>query len=211
MFLSHVWGLFAHPAQEWESIRKERCSIGKCYCTHVLFLAAIPAISGFIGTTQIGWQIGSSEVVKLTTDSALVIAILTYITMLVAIFSIGWMIHWMGKTYGTEQPLPQGIALAAYSGTPLFLIGLMFLYPVLWLNMIVGLPALAYTVYLLYAGLPTMMQVNKEQGFLFASAVLSLGMVVLVAVLTIVVLLWGFGVGPVFTSSFGVLPPFKFV
>ncbi len=211
MFLSHVWGLFAHPAQEWEEIRKERCSIGKCYCTHVLFLAAIPAISGFIGTTQIGWQIGNSEVVKLTTDSALVIAILTYLTMLVAIFSIGWMVHWMGKTYGTEQPLPQGIALAAYSGTPLFLIGVMSLYPVLWLNMIVGLPALAYSVYLLYTGLPTMMQVNKEQGFLFASAIMSLGMVVLVAVLTVVVLLWGFGVGPVFTSSFGVLPPLDLV
>jgi len=211
MFLSHVWGLFAHPTQEWEEIRKERCSIGKCYCTHVLFLAAIPAISGFIGTTQIGWQIGNSEVVKLTTDSALVIAILTYLTMLIAIFSIGWMVHWMGKTYGTEQPLPQGIALAAYSGTPLFLIGAMALYPVLWLNMIVGLPALAYSVYLLYAGLPTMMQVNKEKGFLFASAVMSLGMVVLVAVLTVVVLLWGFGIGPVFTSSNGVLPPFDLV
>lgn len=211
MFLSHVWGLFAHPAQEWEDIRKERCSVGKCYCTHVLFLAAIPAISGFIGTTQIGWQIGNSEIVKLTTDSALVLAILTYITMLVAIFSIGWMIHWMGKTYGTEQTLPQGIALAAYSGTPLFLIGLMSLYPVLWLNMIVGLPALAYSVYLLYTGLPIMMQVNKEQGFLFASAIMSLGMVVLVAVLTVVVLLWGFGVGPVFTSSFGVFAPFDFV
>jgi len=207
MFLSHVWGLFAHPTQEWEEIRKERCSIGKCYCTHVLFLAAIPAISGFIGTTQIGWQIGNSDTVKLTTDSALIIAILTYITMLVAIFSIGSMVHWMGKTYGTEQPLPQGIALAAYSGTPLFLIGLMSLYPVLWLNMIVGLPALAYSVFLLYTGLPIMMKVNKEQGFLFASAIMSLGMVVLVAVLTIIVLLWGFGIGPVFTSSFGVLPP----
>ena len=86
MFLSHVWGLFAHPAQEWEDIRQERCSVGKCYCTHVLFLAAIPAICGFIGTTQIGWQIGTSEVVKLTVESALLIAIATYVTMLVAVF-----------------------------------------------------------------------------------------------------------------------------
>lgn len=211
MFLSHVWGLFAHPSQEWEDIRKERCSIGKCYCTHVLFLAAIPALSGFIGTTQIGWSFGSGEIVKLTVDSALVLSLLTYITTLVAIFSIGWMVHWMGKTYGTEQPLPQGIALAAYSATPLLLIGMMSLYPILWLNMILGMPALAYSIYLLYTGLPIMMQVNKEQGFLFASAIMSVGLVVLVAVLTTVVLLWGFGVGPEFTSSFGFVSPFNLV
>jgi len=211
MFLSHVWGLFAHPAQEWEDIRKERCSIGKCYCTHVLFLAAIPALSGFIGTTQIGWSFGSGEVVKLTVDSALTLSILTYITTLVAIFSVGWMIHWMGKTYGTEQPLPQGIALAAYSATPLLLFGMMSLYPILWLNTILGMPALAYSIYLLYTGLPTMMQVNKEQGFLFSSAIMAVGLVVLVAVLTTVVLLWGFGVGPEFTSSFGFTSPFSLV
>ncbi len=206
MFLSHVWGLFAHPAQEWENIHQEHCSIGKCYCTHVLFLAALPAISGFIGTTQIGWQIGTSELVKLTTESALLIAIATYVTMLVAVFSIGWMIHWMGKTYGTEQELPQGIALAAFSATPMFIMGLMALYPILWLNMIVGMPALAYSIYLLYTGLPIMMKVTKETGFLFASAILGVGLVVLVAVLTTTVILWGYGIGPVFTSSFGTFP-----
>lgn len=206
MFLSHVWGLFAHPAQEWEDIRKERCSIGKCYCSHVLFLAAIPAIAGFIGTTQIGWQIGTSEVVKLTVESALMLSIATYVTMLVAVFTVGWMIHWMGKTYGTEQQLPQGIALAAFSATPLFLLGLAALYPVLWLDMIIAMPALAYSIYLLYTGLPTMMQVSKEQGFLFASAVMGVGLVVLVAVMAATVIMWGFGFGPVFTSGLGAFP-----
>jgi hypothetical protein len=206
MFLSHVWGLFAHPVEEWEDIRKERCSIGKCYCSHVLFLAAIPALSGFIGTTQIGWQIGTSEVVKLDIESAATIAIALYVTMLVAVFTIGKMIHWMGKTYGSPQPLPLAIAVSAYSATPLFVIGLMTLYPILWLNMIIGLPALAYSVYLLYTGLPIVMQVNKDQGFLFASAVLAVGLVVLVAVMAATVILWGYGIGPVYTSSFGTMP-----
>jgi len=206
MLLSHVWGLLTHPEEEWRAITKERCSIGRCYCSHVLFLSAIPAISGFIGTTQIGWQIGTSEVIKLTTESALMIALATFITMLVAVFSIGWMIHWMGKTYGTEKSLPQGIALSAYSATPLFLIGIMSLYPILWLNMIVGLPALAYSIYLLYTGLPIMMDVDKEKGFLFASAVMAVGLVMFVAVLATTVILWGYGIGPVFTSSFGILP-----
>ena len=200
MVLNHVWGLFAHPKEEWQEIRKENCGIGRCYCTHVLFLAAIPPLAGFIGTTQIGWQVGTSEVVKLTIESALAISLMYYLAMLVGVFSIGMLIHWMGQTYGAKQPLPRCIGLAAYTATPLFLTGIMGLYPILWLNFLVGLPALAYTVYLLYTGVPIMLEISKERGFLFSSAVLAVGLVALVALLAVTVVIWDSGIGPVFTS-----------
>ena len=201
MVLNHVWGLIFQPKKEWKSIKDERCSIGKCYCSHVLILAAIPAIAGYIGTTQVGWSFGGFEVHKLTTQSALQIAILTYLTMLVAVFSLGKAIHWMGQTYGSKQTLPQAIALAAYAATPLWLMGFFFLYPILWVNMLIGLPALAYTVYLLYTGVPVMMSVTQERGFLFASAVLAVGLVMLVAVLGAMAMLWSMGIGPEVTSG----------
>lgn len=200
MVLQHVWGLFAHPQEEWKDIRGERCTVSKCYCSHVLILAAIPAIAGFIGTSMVGWQVGSHEVNKLTTESALSIAVLFYIGMLVTVFAMGKTIHWMGQTYGTTQPLPQCIALAAYTATPLFLIGVMLLYPVLWLNLILGLPALGYTVYLLYVGLPIMMEVSEEKGFLYSSAVLAVGLVMLVSLMVASVILWSAGIGPVLSG-----------
>lgn len=200
MILNHVWGLFAHPVEEWKDIRGERCSVTKCYCSHVLFLAAIPAVAGFIGTSQVGWQVGQHEKNFLTIDSALSISVLFYLGMLVAVLAVGKTIHWMGQTYGTDQPLPQCIALAAYTATPLFLIGIMLLYPILWLNLILGLPALAYTVYLLYVGLPIMMDIPSEKGFLFASAVLAVGLIMLVAVLVASVILWSAGIGPVLSG-----------
>lgn len=201
MVLNHVWGLMFHPKDEWKSIKNERCTIGTCYCTHVLLLSAIPAVAGYIGTTQVGWSFGGGELQKLTTQSALQIAILTYLVMLVAVFSLGKAIHWMGQTYGSKQTLPQAIALAAYTATPLWLVGFTFLYPILWLNMLVGLPALAYTVYLLYSGVPVMMGVSQERGFLFASAVLAVGLVMLVGVLAATVILWGMGFGPELTVT----------
>lgn len=200
MVLTHMWGLFAHPEQEWKTIAKENCTIGKCYCSHVLLLAAIPPIAGYIGTTYIGWQVVTREVHKLTPESALWIAILSYLTILVAVFTIGKLIHWMGQTYDAKQTLPQCIALAAYTATPLFLMGIMLLYPLLWLNLLLGLPVLAYTVYLLYTGVPIMMNVTKERGFLFSSAVLAVGLIALVAVLAATVILWDIGAGPVFAS-----------
>ena len=201
MVLNHVWGLIFNPKGEWKSIKSERCTIGKCFRSHVLILAAIPAIAGYIGTTQVGWSFGGFEVHRLTTQSALQIAILTYLTMLVAVFSLGKAIHWMGQTYGSRQPLPQAIALAAYTATPLWLMGFFFLYPVLWINMLIGLPVLAYTVYLLFTGVPVMMSVSRERGFLFASAVLAVGLVMLIAVLGAMAMLWSMGIGPEVTTG----------
>lgn len=199
MILNHVWGLFAHPEEEWKKVRKERSSIAKSFLSHVLLLAAIPAVAGYFGTTKVGWRIAGSEVTRLTHESALTIAIISYVTMLVAVLSIGTLIHWMGQTYGSKQPLSQCIALSTHTATPLFVIGIMMLYPIWWLNFIIGLPALAYTVYLLYTGLPIMMGISKERGFLFSSAVLAVGLVMLVGLLAATVILWSVGAGPALT------------
>ena len=197
---SHLLGLFLHPAAEWENIRDERCSIGKCYCSYVFLMAAIPPISGYIGTTAFGWEIGAREAVKLSSESALFIAIAFYLVMLVGVFSMGAMIHWMGQTYGAKQPLSRCITMASFTATPLFLVGLVELLPILWLNFVVGLPALAYSVYLLYLGVPIMMEVSEERGFLFSSAVLAVGLVVLVSMLAATAILWGNGFAPQFVD-----------
>ncbi len=198
--LAHLFGLFFHPKQEWEAIRNENCTIGKCYCSYVFILAAIPPISGYIGTTTFGWEVAGREAVKLSPDSALIIAIAYYLVMLVGVFSMGFMIHWMGKTYGAEQPLPRCISLAAYVATPMFLVGIFEIFPIIWLNFLVGLPALAYSVYLLYTGVPIMMQIPEEKGFLFSSAVLAVGLVALVCVLAATAILWGSGFAPQFVD-----------
>jgi hypothetical protein len=69
----------------------------------------------------------------------------------------------------------------------------------LWLNLVIGIPILGYTVYLFYAGVPIMMEIPKERGFLFSSAVVAFGLVALVALLAVTVILWGMGFEPVIT------------
>ncbi|MBI1732433.1 MAG: YIP1 family protein [Gammaproteobacteria bacterium] len=198
MLWQHVVGFFLHPLHEWEEVRRQNLTIGRAL-GHTLILGAIPVVSGYLGTTEFGWQIGTAETVKLTHWSAGIIALLYYLVIIAAVLSVGWMIHWMGETYGATQPLARCIVLAAYIPIPLFLVGLAQLYPVLWLNLLIGIPAAAYTVFLLYLGIPVMMEIPAERGFLFASAVLAFGLVGLVGVLAATVILWSLGVGPVFT------------
>jgi len=198
--LSHLLGILFNPAEEWKKIHDEECGVGKCYFTYVFIMAAIAPVSGYFGTTRFGWEIGAREAIKLAPDSALIIAIAYYLVLLVGVFSMGLMIHWMAKTYDAGQDLSRSIRLAAYTATPLFLVGIIELLPILWLNFIIGLPALAYSVKLLYTGLPIMMEVDSERGFLFSSAVLAVGMVALIVMMVAMAILWFNGFAPQFVD-----------
>jgi len=198
--LSHLIGILFNPSEEWKKIRDVECTIGKCYCGYVFIMAAIAPICGYFGTTQFGWEIGAREAVKLSTDSALIIAISYYLVMLIGVFSMGAMIHWMAKTYGGVQNLSRSVRLAAFTATPLFLVGIVELFPILWLNFVVGLPALAYSVKLLYTGVPIMMEIDEERGFLFSSSILAVGMVALIVMMVATAILWFNGFAPQFVD-----------
>ncbi|MBC3955365.1 MULTISPECIES: Yip1 family protein [Pseudomonas] len=198
--IHHVWGLFTHPDQEWKQIRGEEETIGHLYLTHTLILAAIPIVSAYIGTTQVGWVIGERPPVMLTHGSAIWMAVMSYASMLAGVGVMGSFIHWMARTYDATPSLARCIAFATYTATPLFFGGLAALYPHVWLGMLVGTAAVCYTVYLLYVGLPTFMNLPSEEGFMFSSSVLAVGLVVLVAIMAFTVVLWGIGIGPQYTQ-----------
>jgi len=196
--MHHVVGLFTHPDQEWQQIRGEEESISHIYLTHVLLLAAIPAICAYIGTTRVGWSIGGGAPVTLVESSALSMVIMSYLTMLAGVAVMGSFIHWLARTYDASPSLARCIVFAAYTATPLFIGGLAALYPNLWLAMIVGTASICYTVYLLYVGIPTFMNIPKDEGFLFSSSVLAVGLVTLVAIIALTVVIWSIGAGPIY-------------
>lgn len=200
MLIKHVLGLLLDPRKEWSAIRDNDKSVFACYLELVLILALIPPFAAFFGTTQIGWRIGWAEPIKLTPDSALRLAVLFYFAILVAVIVVAKGIHWMARTYGAQPDMGLCVRLAAFTAVPLLLVGVVQFYPILWLNFLLGLAALAYTVYLLYTGVPIMMNISEERGFLFSSAVLTFGLVAFVALLAGTVLLWGLGLGPEFTQ-----------
>ncbi len=81
---------------------------------------------------------------------------------------------------------------AGYVATPLFLSGLVALYPwygyALWSAL-----SRFYTGYLLYLGIPTFLNINREEGLSFSSSTLAIGVLVLEVLLAITVILWGYG------------------
>jgi hypothetical protein len=198
-FLKVIHLLFS-PRSGWTSIKRSDYGVAQVLVGHTVLFALIPPICGYLGTTQTGWSLGTDRPVRLTEESALQISILYYGALLVATVSVAWAVHWMARTYGAAQSPGTALALASMTATPLFLVGFAQLWPELWLNLVLGLPALAWTIALFYSGVPIMLDIPEERGFLLASAVLAFGLVALVAMIAVTVLLWGHGLAPSFAS-----------
>ncbi|MFO7992841.1 MAG: Yip1 family protein [Marinobacter sp.] len=203
MLLNHAFGLFTHPDSEWAKIGKEHAPPRRLYVAYVFVLAAIAPICAYISTAHFGWTVGSDRLIKLTEISAFQMSVLTYLAMLVGVFALGYAINWMAKTYGAnEEEIPsRGIALAAYSCTPLFLAGFALLYPVPWFNAIVFLIAAGYGAWLMYDGLPIVMGIHKDRAVMYAGALLTVALVILVSTRVGSVILWNYGFGPVFIQG----------
>lgn len=196
--LKLLTGLFSSPNETWRSVHEQSISIREVYVPYLILLAAVPAVCIFFGGAKVGWTIGDGDPTRLTTTSALFVGVATYLALLVGIYLLGYAIQWMSKTYGVEPHLGTCVGFAALIISPMMLAGVVALYPSLWIYMLVFLGALSFSVYLLYGGLPIVLGITEEQGFVYSSAILTVGLVMFVALLGTTVVVWSSGLGPVY-------------
>ncbi|GAB5452065.1 MAG: Yip1 family protein [Halioglobus sp.] len=199
--IQHGLGLLVRPHAQWRTIGDLPESSMLTLALYPCLMAILPAVAWYYGTSQVGWIVGEHGTpIKLTEDSARIICFLFYLTMIACVGVIGYFIHWMAETYGAQSTLFKGVVIAGYTATPLFLAGLVGFYPILWLDMLVGVTAISWSVYLMYLGIPIVMKIPTERGFLFSSAVLAIALVILICLMVGSVILWDFGAAPAFTD-----------
>lgn len=199
--IQHALGLLVRPSTQWRTIAALPENSLKTLLLYPCILALLPAAAWYYGTTHIGWTVGDhGEPIRLTRESARQICILFYLTMIACVAIIGYFIHWMAATYGAQSTITRGVVTAGLVATPLFFAGAVGFYPVLWLDMLIGVVAVSWSVYLMYLGIPIIMRIPEERGFLFSSAVLAIAMVILICLMVGSVMLWDFGAAPAFTD-----------
>ena len=199
--IQHTFGLLVRPSAQWQTVADLPESSFKTLVLYPCFMAILPAVAWYYGTSQVGWTVGDhGETIRLTAESARQICILFYLTMVACVAVIGFFIHWMSDTYGADSSLTKGIVIAGLTATPLFIAGAVGFYPLLWLDLLIGVTAVSWSVYLMYLGIPIVMKIPEERGFLFSSAVLAIAMVILICLMVGSVILWDFGAAPAFTD-----------
>lgn len=199
--IQHTIGLLVKPNEQWRTVADLPEKSLNTLVLYPCILAILPAVAWYYGTSRVGWTVGDSEdAIKLTVASARQISILFYLAMIACVAVIGYFIHWMADTYGADSTFAKGVVIAGLTATPLFIAGLVGFYPLLWLDLLIGVAAAGWAVYLLYLGIPIVMGIPEERGFLFSSAVMAIAMVILICLMVGSVLLWDLGAAPAFTD-----------
>jgi hypothetical protein len=150
---------------------------------HVALLALIPTLCGYYATVHLGWDLGAGAPFTLPAEQATIIAIASYIGFNIGVYAMGYGICWLAQTFDVKPNPMHCIELAAFTSVPLFVLGFAALYPVIAVNLMLGFVAVAASIYLLYVGVPIFMHIPKEEGFVYASWVVSLGMIMIIVFL----------------------------
>ena len=143
-------------------------------------LALIPTVFGYMATVHTGWDLGVGEPFKISSNIAIYIALAAYVGFNVGVYAMGFGIYWLATTFDVEPNPSHCIELALFTSVPLFLAGFAALYPVLIVDLMIGLVAATASIYLLYKGIPVFMNIPKEKGFVYSTWVVSLGLVMLI-------------------------------
>ncbi len=200
MILNHLLGLYTHPREEWQSIDNRHESYFYSL-SHIAIIALIPSVMAYYSSAHLGWSIGAGDLILLTEASALKMSVGMYFGLMAGVLALSALIHELAKTFDADPTYTQSLELAAYTATPLFMVAFAAFYPVLWFVMSVGLIGLAYSVYLLYSGTPILMHIPQGKGFIYSSTVVTCGLVLLAILMASSIILWSFGMGPVFTAG----------
>lgn len=90
MIFNHLWGLYAHPQEEWQTIDNRHESIFYSL-SHIALVALIPSIMGYYSSVYLGWSVGTGEPVYLTHGSALLIGVAMYCALIVGVFILAYL------------------------------------------------------------------------------------------------------------------------
>ena len=197
MILNHIWGLYAHPVDEWKSIDARHESL-RFALSHILIVGLIPCAFAYYASAHAGFSIGTRESIVLTSQSAMTLAVTMYLGIVVGVMVLAYLIHSMAKIFGASPNYTQTLELAAYTATPVLMSGVSALYPELWFVSMAFLTGVAYSVYLLYSGVPILMHIPEERGFLYSSSVVTAGLILMVILMVVTAMAWTNGFAPTY-------------
>ena len=172
--VDRVKNILLTPKEEWPVIAGETTTVPELYTNYIMLLAAIPAVSMFIGWCVVGLPF----VGRVSMMTGLTMMVTQYVMALIGVFVLSLVIDFLAPNFGGEKNPIQALKVAAYSMTAAWLAGIFQILPLLSILAIVGL----YSLYLLYLGLPVMMKVPTEKAVPYTVVIIVAGIVIWVIV-----------------------------
>lgn len=188
--------LLFQPTTVFEELSDTRPEPHLVFFKYVIWLAAAPPLFAFIGASNFGWRIGAAMPLYVPAESLVVISMSYFFALLFGFVSTALVSQWMAATYDARSSLGIHFAMVTIIAAPLAVGSSIHLFPHVFTNVLVLIPTLIWSMFLLYRGLPVVLKISPERGMLMSSALIGYLLVALVSLLGLTVALWGRGIGP---------------
>ena len=169
--LQRVLDILMRPRDTWLQIDAEDGNPARIYLGYLVFLAAIPAVAGFIGYSLIG--VGAFGIsVRVPVLQGLVSMVMGYVLSLAMVYVLALIANMLAPRFQAQQDMGSAFKLVAYASTAGMLGGVFSILPSLAM---LGLLAALYSVYLIYSGIPVLMKAPQEKAVGYTAALVVCG------------------------------------
>jgi hypothetical protein len=167
--LSRVKNIVLSPTTEWPVIAVEPTTVPQLYVGYVVPLALLAAVMGFLRMSVLGVNAAFGYSFRMPISSGLTYTLTMFVSALFGVFVVGLIINALAPTFSGTRAQLQALKVAAYSLTPAMLSSVLALSPI-WATLLQLLAGL-YGIYVLYLGLPVLMQSPREKAFGYTASV----------------------------------------
>jgi hypothetical protein len=168
-----VKSILLSPRTEWPVIDAEASTVRSIYRDYVVWLAAIPALAGFIGLSLIGVG-GFGVTVRVPVLQGLWNAVIGMALTLATVWVMAWIVDALAPKFGGRKDFLSAFKLVAYASTAAMVSGLSYLLTALPFLMLLGA---LYSLYLLYIGLPVLMRCPPARALPYTAVIMACGFV----------------------------------
>ncbi|MBN2357093.1 YIP1 family protein [candidate division KSB1 bacterium] len=157
--VERVRKIILEPKEAWQQIKSEETTTSEIVRDYLLYLAAVPPLSYFIGQVLLSHP-------RLGLFSGMITAIVLYILIFVALTVAATVINAIAAEFEAVGNEAKAFKLVAYSCTAPLLSAVFFIIPELSALALLGF----YGIYILYLGIPEMTDCPQEKALSYTVA-----------------------------------------
>ena len=181
--VDRVKNIIVTPKTEWEAIAAQSTPASQVVAGYVVPLAAIAALAWLVGVSLVGVSTPFTGTMRVGIVWGVVAAILHIVMAIVMVYVLAFIIDALAPSFGGQKSFPQAFKVAAYAYTPVWVMGIVQVLPLLGILVLV---AAIYAVYLLYLGLQAVMRAPGEKAAGYTAVVVIVGIVVSIIVSAVI-------------------------
>jgi hypothetical protein len=156
--VDRVKNIMLTPKPEWQAIQGEKTGVQEVYFEYLVVVAALPAVGQLLSM----WRYENFH-------AALRVAIASYVAALAGAFVSALVLEFIAETFSSLRSRESAFKLVAYGSTPSLIAGALFFLPNI--GALASVAGAIYMAYLIYVGLPILMNTPEEKllPFMFVS------------------------------------------